>query len=77
MNLARFGAENGRIFLLYKGNKFIRYGSNDDKRYWRCCMSLRYECKSRVVTKRINGTERIKSEIHDHDHKRLKTTKIN
>lgn len=72
---ARLEVENGRIFLAYNGHKFIRYGSNDNKRYWRCIQSFKYHCNARILTKIMNGCEMLKIQHEEHDHLRLRKMK--
>lgn len=72
---ARLEIENGRIRLVHKGNKFIRYGSNENTRYWRCRQSFKYECKARILTKLVNGREMLQIQNDTHNHEQLRATK--
>lgn len=72
---ARLEVENGRISLVHDGNKFIRYGSNENTRYWRCRQSFKYECKARILTKLVNGREMLQIRNDAHDHKKLRGIK--
>lgn len=66
--VAQFRLENGRMTLIHDGHKFIRYGSNENTRYWRCRQSFKYLCKARILTKLINGRELIEIQNEKHDH---------
>lgn len=61
--------------LIYNGQKFIRYGSNENTRYWRCRQSFKYQCKARLLTKLVNGREMIKIQNDQHDHNLLRVIK--
>lgn len=74
---AQLEVEKGRIYLVHNGEKYFRYGSNDDKRYWRCRNSCKYECKARITTRIINGQEMIDIESDEHNHEQLRITKSN
>lgn len=69
---AKFDVENGRIFLVHNGIKFIRYGSNENTRYWRCRHSFKYHCNARISTKVINCREMLEIQDEHHDHNRLR-----
>lgn len=60
--------ENGTISLIHEQHKFIRDRVENDRSYWRCRDSFRFNCKSRVVTRQINGIEmmKIRNGVHDH-----------
>lgn len=71
---ARLEVLNGRIYLVHDGHKFIRYGSSENTRFWRCQQSFRYECKARILTKLLGGREMMKVQIQSHEHKQLKSS---
>lgn len=60
--------ENGAISLIHEQHRFIRDRIENGRSYWRCRDSFRSNCKSRVVTRTINGIEmmKIRNEVHDH-----------
>lgn len=64
--------ENGAISLVHGGYKFIRDRVDNDRSYWRCRHSFKYNCKSRVVTKRINGYDMLKIRNAEHNHTDIK-----
>lgn len=72
---AKMGVVNGRICLIHNGHKFIRYGSNENTRYWRCRQSFKYQCKARLLTRHMNGCEMLKIENDQHDHIALRVLK--
>lgn len=72
---AKLGVENGRICLIHDGHKFIRYGRNENTRYWRCRQSFKYQCKARLLTRRMNGCEMLKIQNDQHDHQLLRVMK--
>lgn len=69
---ARLEVENGRIILVHKDHKFVRYGSNENTRFWRCCLSYKYHCEARVMTKIIRGREMLKIQNDQHEHNRFR-----
>lgn len=72
---AKLRVENGRICLVHDGFKFIRYGRNENTRYWRCKLSFKYQCKARLLTRRMNGCEMLKIQNDQHDHNSLRVLK--
>lgn len=76
---ASLQCENDRIYLVHKGEKFFRYGKNGmgDKRYWRCCCSFKYECKARIMTKKIRGREMMQIQCDEHNHEQLRKARTN
>lgn len=63
---------------MHKGEKFFRYGSNGiGKRYWRCCWSFKYECRARIMTKKIGGREMMQIQCDEHNHEQLRKNRSN
>lgn len=65
--------ENGAISLVHNGHKFIRDRVENNRSYWRCRNSFRFNCKARMVTKLMeNGFEmlKIRNGLHDHTAKK-------
>ncbi|XP_055304399.1 modifier of mdg4-like isoform X3 [Sitodiplosis mosellana] len=67
--------ENGTISLIQDSHKFIRDRVDNDRSYWRCRHSFKYECKARVVTKSVNGYEMMKIRMAEHNHTEIKKPK--
>lgn len=68
--------ESGAISLVHNGHKFIRDRVENDRSYWRCRSSFRFNCKARVVTKLMeNGYEMMKIRNGEHDHTGQKVSK--
>lgn len=62
---------------MHNGEQYFRYGSNDDKRYWRCRSAVKYECKARITTRIRKGEEMMEIQCDDHDHKQLRKSRTN
>ncbi|XP_031625128.1 modifier of mdg4-like isoform X3 [Contarinia nasturtii] len=67
--------ENGTISLIQNGHRFIRDRVDNDRNYWRCRNSFKFNCKARVVTKVFNGIEMMKIRYADHNHTEIKKVK--
>lgn len=67
--------ENGTISLVHSEHKFIRDRIDNDRSYWRCRHSFKFNCKARVVTKLVNGYEMLKIRNADHNHTEIKKIK--
>lgn len=67
--------ENGATSLVHNNHKFIRDRVENERSYWRCRNSFRFNCKARMVTKTINGYELMKIRNGHHDHTAKKITK--
>lgn len=70
-------AENGRIFLIHDGYKFIKYGCGQKTRYWKCRQSFKYECKAKIATEIVKGREMLHIQCGSHDHIQLRSYKTN
>lgn len=64
--------ENGTTSLIHSQHKFIRDRIDNDRSYWRCRHSFKYNCKARVVTKLVNGYEMLKVRNAEHNHTDIK-----
>lgn len=72
---AILGIINGRTCLIHDGHKFIKYGSNENTKYWRCTQSFKYKCEARILTRYMNGCEMLKIQNNKHDHISLRVLK--
>lgn len=67
--------ENGTISLIQNNHRFIRDRADNDRSYWRCRHSFKFNCKARVVTTVINGYEMMKIRNAEHNHTEIKRKK--
>lgn len=55
-------------YIMYKGAKYVKDGSYNEHSYWHCVYYKR-GCKSRIISKSIDGYEMMKVRNHAHNHK--------
>lgn len=67
--------ENGTISLIHNNHRFIRDRADNDRSYWRCRHSFKFNCKARVVTTVKNGYEMMKIRNAEHNHTEIKRKK--
>lgn len=53
--------------IVYKGAKYVKDGSYNEHSYW-ICIKAKQGCKSRIISKSIDGYEMMKVRNHAHNH---------
>ena len=67
--VAKFvNSRHGARALILNGHKFVKDRQTNGTINWRCSYFIRFKCKSRAITKVIDGSEKVKitNGLHSH-----------